>query len=151
MTLSHRSAPIVSIIAVIGAITLGGCRSTGEPLGLLLRGTFVLRTVNGAPLPADVSTLPGQETTLLADTLRFLGNGLAKLGQTERLQFSTSEPEVQHFTWDFSVRIEGEAIYLTFVCPSNANCINNVPVRGHLADANTLVLGDSKPYVYVRP
>lgn len=151
MTLSHRSARYVSLFAVIGAITLGGCRSTGEPLGLLLRGTFVLRTVNGAPLPADVSSVPNLQTILLADTLRFLGNGLAKLGQTQRIQSSNVEPQVVHYTWDFTVRIEGENIYLTWVCPPNANCIGHVQTLGHLADANTLVLGDSKPSVYVRP
>src|SRR5690348_10727568 len=109
MTPSH---PYARPLLMIAALALIGCHSTGEPLGLLLRGTFVLRTVNGGPLPADISTLPGNETILLADTLRFAGNGLATISQTERVHFSTSTPEVVNYTFDFRVRIEGETIYL---------------------------------------
>lgn len=135
---------------MIAAVAVGGCRSSGEPLRLLLHGTFVLRTVAGGPLPADISIQPNNQIVLLADTLRFEGNGLAKIGRTERLQSSTSAPEVAHSTADFRVRIVGETIYLDFLCPPNANCFSNGPIPGHLIDANTLTLGDSQPYVYVR-
>jgi hypothetical protein len=147
MTLSRRTV-LWSMIALLSA---GGCRSSGEPLGLLLRGTFVLRTVAGAPLPADVSSQTDYQITLLADTLRFDGQGLAKMGRTERVQHSTAAPIVDHSTADFAVRIVGDAIYLDFLCPPGADCFSSGPIVGHLADANTLVLGDSKPYVYVRP
>ena len=139
------------VVAAMVALAIGGCRSSGEPLGLLLHGAFVLRTVNGGPLPAEVSTQPTYQVTLLADTLRFDGKELAKRGRTERLQSSTSAPEVVHFSSDYRVRIDGEAIYLYFVCPPNANCTTNGPMAGHLVDTNTLVFGDAQSYVYVRP
>ena len=150
MTPSHRTGLYMLVLAVI-AIAAGGCRSTGEPIALLLRGTFVLRTVNGGPLPADISLQPDYQMTLLADTLRFDGKSLAKMGRTERLHFLTSAPEVVHVTFDFRVRIVGETIYLDYICPPGADCINRWEISGHLVDANTLMLGDSQPYIYVRP
>ena len=148
MTLSNRRIVYVLIFAALAG---GGCHSTGEPLALLLRGTFVLRTVNGGPLPADVSTQPPYQTILLADTMRFEGKGLATASVTQRFQSPTSPPEVVNYKFDYRVRIVGETIYLTFICPPNANCINITEVSGHLADANTFVLGDSRTLVYTRP
>ena len=150
MTLSHRARLGVLVFAVI-AIAVGGCRSTGEPLGLLLRGTFVLRTANGGPLPADVSTQPNYQVTLLERTLQFDGQRLATMSQTERVQGPTSPPTIEHSTANFRVRFAGETIYLKFLCPPNANCTSNGESAGHLADANTFVLGDSQPWVYTRP
>lgn len=148
MTLWDRLAQCALIVAVLAT---AGCRSSGEPLGLLLHGTFVLRTVNGAALPADVSISPSYQMTLLADTLRFEGKGLAKMGRTERLQPSTLPPTVVHFTLDFAVRIVGETIYLKFLCPFGAFCISTAEISGHLVDGNTLMLDGAQPYVYVRP
>lgn len=146
--LVHRR---LTTAALVVALVAGGCRSAGEPLALLLRGTFILRSVNGAPLPADISIQPTYQMTLLADTLRFERTGLAKMNRTERLQYSSSEPAVVHLTLDFAVRIVGETIYLKFLCPPGADCINRGELSGHLVDGNTLMLGDSQPYLYVRP
>lgn len=148
MTLYRRTLCVL----IVAALAVSACHSTGEPLALLLRrGTFVLRTVNGGSLPADISIQPANEMVLLADTLRFEGNGRATRGRTERLQFSTSAPEVVHFTSDYRVQFDGETIFLYFVCPPGANCTANGPIAGHLADANTFVVGDAQPWVYVRP
>ena|SRR5690349_4570786 len=146
-----RTDRCVMFLALIAAIAVGGCRSSSEPVRLLLRGTFVLRTVNGAPLPADVSSQTNYQVTLVADTLRFDGQGLARMGRTEVVQHSTSAPIVEHSAANFAVRIVRETIYLDFLCPPGADCFSSGPIVGHLADANTLVLGDSKPSVYVRP
>jgi len=148
MTLPRRPVLYVMMLAVIGA---AGCRSSGEPLPLMLRGTFVLRTVNGGPLPADISIQPNYQVILLADTLRFDSRRLARRARTERLQSSTLAPTVAHTTADFAVRIVGETIYLDFLCPFGAFCTTNGPEVGRLVDANTLMFGGSQPYVYVRP
>lgn len=146
-----RTDRYAMVLALIAAISVGGCRSSSDPVRLLLRGTFILRTVNGASLPADVSSRTDYRVTLLADTLQFDGQGLAKMGRTDVVQHSSSAPIVEHSTAHFAVRIVGEAIYLDFICPPGADCFSSGPIVGHLADANTLVLGDSQPYVYVRP
>ena len=147
MTLSNRRSFYILLCAAFAA---GGCRSTGEPLALLLRGNFVLRTVNGGPLPADVSTRANYQITLLDRTLQFDGKGLARMSQTVRVQGPTSAPAIEQSTANYRVRFTSETIYLDFLCPPNANCITSGPTVAHLVDANTVVLGDSQRYVYVR-
>ena len=101
-------------------------------------------------MPADVSTQPDYQITLLDRNIQFDGKRLAKMSQTERVQGPTSAPTIEHSPAQFAVRIVGETIYLKFICPPDANCVSSGESTAHLADGNTLVFGDSQPWVYTR-
>src|SRR5438270_12679420 len=110
-----------SLVVLLGLV-IGGCRATTEPAVALLQGTFVLRTLNGAALPADLSTEPSYHLFLIADTLRFDGQGTVSRGWTMQQRYDGAAATILHYDIDYSYRIAHQAVYLEIRCPINIEC-----------------------------
>jgi hypothetical protein len=138
-----------SSVVVLFGLVIGGCRASTEPAVALLQGTFVLRTLNGAALPADLSTEPSYHLFLIADTLRFDGKGTAARGWTMQQRYDGAAATILHYDSDYSYRIADHTVYLEMRCPINANCVGSPTAQAVGRDSLLMQSGD-ETYLFVR-
>ncbi|MFL5614863.1 MAG: hypothetical protein ACJ796_14465 [Gemmatimonadaceae bacterium] len=137
-----------SVVVLLGLV-IGGCRASTEPAVALLQGTFVLRTLNGAALPADLSTEPSYHLFLVADTLRFDGKGAATRGRTMQQRYDGAAATILHYDIDYSYRIADHTVYLEIRCPITAQCVSSPSGQVVGRDLLLVQFGDAT-YVFVR-
>jgi hypothetical protein len=132
----------------VAAFGVAACRSTTAPSEAVLRGTYVLRDVNGAALPATISNT-SVRVLLIADTIRFDGAGTALASSTTREEYSGQEPRVVRTTVDLYYTVHADTIRIGIRCPPNANCTG--PSTGHLVSRSVVtVVHGPAVYLYVR-
>ena len=110
-------------------LALAGCDDATGPR-TSLEGTWVLRTVDGARLPAVTQEGAGLRYTLLADTLRLTREGLASRVQVVRQQNAAPRPYLPADT-TYALRLtrpytlSGRTLTVgdRVPCPPNANCL----------------------------
>ena len=90
-----------------------------------IAGTYVLRRVDGDPMPAILYVSDHSRVRVLSDTLVFRADGQgtrATLLEIEPLNSERpNEPSATGTT--FSFRIVGTSIEVAFYCPPDANCV----------------------------
>lgn len=115
----------------------------------MLRGTFVVADVNGAALPAAISTTATSRVVLVADTLSFDGFESAEQSTTTRQASPGAASSESHRSVGLIYKVTRDSIRLGIACPPNANC---TPFTvGHVVnrDIFTLTYG-ANGYLYVR-
>jgi hypothetical protein len=112
------------------ALALAGCGGDVLGPGTPLEGTWVLRTVDGARLPAVTQEGGGMRYTLLADTLRLTRTGSASRVQVVRQQNADPRPYLpadttyaMRITRPYAVRGRTLTVGELEPCPPNANCL----------------------------
>ena len=122
-------------------LALAGCGDgTTAPDGVL-EGTWVLRTVDGASLPAVTQQGDGMRYTLLADTLRLARAGSASRVQVVRLQSAVpgafrpaDTTYALRLTRPYTLRGRTLTVGDETPCPPNASCLG--------IDQGVVTLGD---------
>jgi hypothetical protein len=138
--LSRRTLP-----AALALLALAACERAPSSPRETLDGTWVLRTVRGAALPAVVVEGGGMRYTLLADTLRFSPAGT--FTRTQHVRQQNASPSqflpadttyAQRFSWRYTrlgpALMLGEWVW----CPPNALCVG-VDEGAVVGDRITLV------------
>ena len=124
------------------ALALAGC-GDDDVLGpgTPLEGTWVLRTVDGARLPAVTQEGGGMRYTLLADTLRLARDGTASRVQVVRQQNADPRPYLpadttytMRLTRPYTLRGRTLTVGELEPCPPNANCLG--------VDQGVVLVGD---------
>ena len=121
----RRNPKIRVLSATISLGLILGCRGVTEPIG---NGTtFVLESVNGARLPA-ASGSSSTATTLIADTLIFLGREDRNSGQFQHRETSVSGPYTPQFSyWGWYIWQDGPLSISWPSCPFGAFCSSYTP------------------------
>lgn len=99
------------------------CESSLSPDAVA--GTYVLRRVQGDPLPAVLYTTDHSRVRVLSDTLVFRADGegtRATILEFEPLN-SDGPNQSSAMATTFGFRIVGTSIEVGFYCPPNANCV----------------------------
>ncbi len=111
------------VLIFLFALPALACESSLSPEAIA--GTYVLRRVDGDPLPAILYVSDHSRVRVLSDTLAFRADGQgtrATLLEIEPLNSERpNEPSAMGTTFNF--RIVGTSIEVAFYCPPNANCV----------------------------
>lgn len=126
-----RALPLLLALPLALPLALAGCGDDvlGPSPGAL-EGTWVLRTVDGARLPAVTQEGAGLRYTLLADTLRLTREGSASRVQVVRQQNAAPRPFLPADT-TYALRVtrpytlSGRTLTVgePVDCPPNASCL----------------------------
>jgi hypothetical protein len=132
------------VLIAAGAL---GCSTDQSPLG---RDFYALQSVAGVQLPAPYAPNMAYNGLLVADSISFRDDGTGLRHWVYQDENSTDRHAVEEdFTWSRS----GDAIAITFTCPSFASCIAGPHLMGTI-DATSIVITDSKvtrqPLLYQR-
>ena len=126
MRLSRQKALLLALVSSIA------CHSTTDPA--TVSAFFVLKTINGRPLPTYLAATPGPTATIIYSALTLDNAGKAVM--TEHRQDLLQGDATYTNTFDY--RIQGDQIEIGSFepCPINANCVANrigTISRGHLS------------------
>ena len=138
-----------SRVALLLGLFVSGCRTSTEPSAAVLRGIFVVRSLNGVALPADFSGSSSYQLMLMADTLRFDGKGTASRRWTMQQQFAGDAPITLSYALDYDYRIADHTLYLEVRCSPLANCVGS-PTGRAVGHDSLLVQSGSVKYLFVR-
>ena len=139
----------ISRCLIVGAVALVmGCSDSLSPLEVA--GTYVLRTIDGNPLPATLA-ISGTHTDysimVVADTLVLTPDRSGMLITIQDIVHDESGGEVERVRADshLSFRTTGDQLEITFLCPPNAlmNCAPGPHMTARLASGRLSV---SRPY-----
>jgi hypothetical protein len=119
-------------------IAMAACRLTTEPNLSFLRGTYVLETVDGRRLPADLSGDASIQLTLFADTMRFDGIGGTVQLSTMSVRVSGTEPVVRQYSSPMTYEIRGSSVRFGIFCPIDADCA--APPIGQIVSKYLLIV-----------
>lgn len=124
MTLAPRTRLTAAVLA------LAACGDGPTAARASLDGTWVLRTVDGAALPAVTQEGGGLRYTLLADTLRLSHDGTAHRVQVVRQQNAAPRPFLPadttyalRLTRPYTLRGRTLTVGEREDCPPNASCL----------------------------
>ena len=109
-------------LAMLAALALG-CEGSHGPSHFL--STFVLREVQGDPLPTVLYTNEYVEVHVISDTIRLRADGTGTISgvqASEPLQPSIAPQPPTWSTADIRFRRGIDRIEIDYVCPINANC-----------------------------
>src|SRR5947207_8737267 len=103
-------------------MAIAACRLTTEPGAWYLRGTYVLKTVEGVGLPADLSSGASGQLILLADTMQFDGiGGTVDLTTMSVVEISGSEPTVRQYSAPMRYNVLGSSVRFWISCRLDAD------------------------------
>lgn len=149
MRLSCQKAFILVVASTMA------CSQTAAPP---TSGDYVLESINGQPLPANIQAEAGDTIAVLSSSLTLDGVGRAQLSEHIRYVHPNSPPGEQTYTTGYSYRIEGSSIIgQTIVfdysppCPPNALCA--APPQGRFSGFKLILTygrtpGSRPPSVY---
>lgn len=145
--------PRISLaIPTLLALFAAGCDSNPLEPGEVA-GEYVLESVNGSPLPAEVWAAEPASYHLLAEKLRLKSSGAGTHARVQRVDWAdpAKTDEISSSTSDLNYRVRGERIEITYFCPPNALCATGPHAVGRL-EGGTLVLTvlDGNVYRYRR-
>jgi hypothetical protein len=109
-------------LAMLAALTLG-CEGSHGPSNFL--STFVLREVQGDPLPTVLYANEYVEVHVISDTIRLRADGTGTISgvrASEPLQPSILPQPPTWSTAEIRFRRGIDRIEIDYVCPINANC-----------------------------
>ncbi len=133
-------------IVLVVAATAIACSGVTPPASI--PGVFVLQSVNGDPLPAEVGFGPGGPPSILSGTFTLNADGSGVVSEVIRPSLGTPVTSTMQVRYD----LDGYRITITrTACPPNALCI---PFEGALVN-RTLQLdravgSDAVIYLYHR-
>jgi hypothetical protein len=120
MRLSCQKAFVLVVASTIG------CHETTAPP---VAGSYVLESINGQPIPANIQAEGGDTITVIYSSLTLDAAGKAQLSEHIRYVHPNSPPGEVTYTTGYSYRlvsnvIEGKNIVFDFSppCPPNALC-----------------------------
>ena len=111
---------LVTVTLILTAAT--SCHNALAPVDAVLEGTYVLTTVNGMALPADLSNGDPGRLILLSETIRFNGAGGAIDDVTERDSLSSAPAQVVFGTIELSYHVDGSVVHFKVLCGPGASC-----------------------------
>jgi hypothetical protein len=123
-----------------GAVLLAACAgSTLDPLPeswVEEPHLYVLRTVDGAPLPAVAGSGPGGVFTVRADSLRLEPDGRGVQVTRMLVDLVDGEPTEERWETRFTYVLRGHRLELSVVCPPEpiSSCTAPPHDRGTLTD-----------------
>jgi len=110
---------------ILVALTMACSQTAAPPTS----GSYVLESINGQPIPANIQAEPGDTITVLSSSLTLDGFGRAQLSEHIRYVHPNSPPGEQTYTTQYSYsitgsRIVGQTIVFDYSppCPPNALC-----------------------------
>ena len=121
----HRSGArgrlVLPLIAgIVGVV--GGCAD--DPVAPLDRvRVMAVVSVAGDPLPVALASNPDATIELLADTLRFDGEGLFERNRVVRTTGISGIPVVETWSGRGAAVVEGRRIQLISACPARTWCV----------------------------
>lgn len=116
------AAPLPRLLLAV-SLSLAGCSSTIEPGDV--EAAYVLRTVQGEPLPAVALMQEAGTITVITDTLWLFAGGVGEERILQRISEANGEQPEQYrdqryaFTW----RLEGRRVEIDYPCADNALCV----------------------------
>lgn len=128
----HRS---IVAVATLGALSMS-CHDASAPPEARVTGYYTVESVNGAPLPADISADASGRTVLMLETLSFDGAGSAVLSMATLDSVANSAPQLVSSTVALRYRVTGSEIDFTVICPLGAFCVSYPPAT--ILDATRL-------------
>jgi hypothetical protein len=106
-----------------------------SPAGPMEGGeAYELKSVAGDEVPAIVLQNEHVTVVLLADTLRFFGEGRGVELRHQEVTYTNGPetPEVSRIETAFGYGIAGDSIEISYVCPSFASCIAGPHLTGRV-------------------
>ena len=139
----------------LAILLVAGCAEPTAPIAPALRtltGTYVLQSVDGAPVPVLQLTYTFTRQLLLADTLSADGQGhYAEVILTAIDSVGTAYRTIQRATrsGEYQIRNDTEVVF-PYTCPPFASCVN--PPDGWLLSDGELVVAPlyTTGYMFVR-
>lgn len=123
--MSPLTRALVVAIGTVLPLTFSGCRD-GTSVAQRINAVYVLRTINGQPLPAYASQGSQYGFLLRGDTLVFSDSGFVTRSMTfDRVSVQLLEPDTTyHVTVRPPYSIDGRALLIgaRFYCAPNALC-----------------------------
>ncbi len=118
--MSARSSSRTTGTLLAAAVALFAIGCGDDPLApSLVAGTYVLQSVNGVALPAPTAypTPPGDQATVIADTLRLTADGRGTIVTVQDYVMGDGDPSRQVGRSEFSFTTTEDGIEITFDCP----------------------------------
>lgn len=131
--------------AVFGIIVAAmGCHDVSGPP--TLPANYLLRSINGRPLPTYLSLFP-ESPTVLYSTLFLDGSGNAVVIENQRVMIAPGEVT---YTTNYTYTIRGKTVEFHIVCPPDALALCAGPPIGTFVDSHLLLdfSGGSNRLVY---
>lgn len=111
--------PIVPLLAA--ALVACGDGAAGAE-----RGTYVLRTVGDSTIPFVEYAQPGNQTTLVADTIALDGRGGARRVTVLSQEWTGTPPTTYRTAYDVRYSMRRDTVEFVFVCPPGASCVRQL-------------------------
>lgn len=110
-----------SVLAVLAAFSAGACDGSPTSPGEV-PGTYVLHSVNGDPLPAVATPIPGATVYLEADSLRLSPDGTGSEVVVHRTVYGTpGQPdEIERTELRLQHELRDGRVEITYLCPPDA-------------------------------
>jgi hypothetical protein len=132
---------------ILVAASTMGCTQTAAPP---ISGSYVLESINGQPLPANIQAEAGDTIAVLSSSLNLDGLGRAQLSEHIRYVHPNSPPGDVTYTQGYSYRIEGSRVIGQSIvfdysppCPPNALCV--APPQGRFSGFKLILTYGSTP------
>jgi hypothetical protein len=123
------------------------CSQTAAPP---TSGSYVLESINGQPVPANIQAEAGDTITVLSSSLTLDGFGRAQLSEHIRYVHPNSPPGEQNYTTGYSYSIKGSRIVGQIIvfdysppCPPNALCV--APPQGRFSGFKLILTYGTTP------
>jgi hypothetical protein len=133
------------IVLLVAAATLG-CSDSLSPRSV--SGFYRLQAVNGQPLPAAISTVPGESWSVVEGSLTLTSTGYAAIIE-RRQQLHQSLVNDLLLSGSFTFELDGHDITLFPDCPPEALALCGT-VEGVVSGSSIVLTFASSTYQYAR-
>lgn len=126
-------------LAALALLLFAACDSPLDPERVA--GTYLLQTVDGAPLPAVTVENPGARVDRLSDLLELRedGTGRQQVRHRVTLRAPGSETTEESATWEFHYVVRSGRVEITYQCAPNALCAAGPHLSGGLRDGRLVL------------